>query len=268
MKYLFRRIFTIYNIFPIVIIAMILLVPLGVTDKIGLSRENLLYAILSVLAIDSLVLRVGVLRDIGDAVSSLTTAVRLSHRELFIPAGSNSVKLHEHIREANQIILCGITLNRTITTHSEFLLDRINKGCKLKIAILNPDLSLHGVHCAAKSSLNLQSVDLIATHIDTTLKTISSLYDRVDPRRRKNIQLYFVDFPPPYSIIAINGNETQGIIQVRLYGCKVDPGNIPLFWLRDPQENWFRYFYAQAVKMVECGGEPIMLPLKAARDAR
>ena len=248
-----KKVFNLRNLFPAIIIVAALLVPLGIYSRIGIEKTDIIFALFGILAIDMIVERAGLLAKMNEILQTVLAIISQEKNEFFVSRDIAIAPLAHYLKDAHEIYMCGITLGRTITTFSSLIQERVEKGCKLRLAFINPDPDSAASQTAARRSLNLDTAQLMATHVDSTIASLQSLYRQTDSKKRHNIEVYLLEYPPPYKIISIDGKGDRGIIFVELYACKVAPSEDPVFIMTNEKYTWYKFFYNQVRKIVKSG---------------
>jgi hypothetical protein len=249
-----KRIFNLKTVFPLMIIIIAILGPLGILELFGIKEGKLIIALIGFLALNNFIERVVILQNIEEKVTNIDL-FKNSNSE-FLSFDKGLPDINNFINGNKEIILGGFSLYRTLTTYENVFINAIiKKKVKITFCLLNPEIQSPGLIVASKRSLNFPTPNNLATNVLSSINKIQSIYENLPTNRKKYLRLFLLDFTPPYSLISIDGGEEYGVIFGEIYSLKVSPTDSPAFVLRKANIKWYTYFYKQAKELIKNGHE-------------
>ncbi len=246
--------FRLEHVFAITVIIVALTVVLGWHKAIGLESDDVMIALLGILGIDMLVERVGLLRRIRsnsdyvrEAMGRLENSARgFTTYELGMPA------LGSAFTTGREILMCGITLGRTLTSNVASMRQSAAAGARIRVAIIDPDPEAGVIEQSCRRSLVITSAEDLKRHLDVSVGSLKSI--RLAGR---NVELRKLSFVPPYSIIAVDADEPHGRIYIEWYCYKIKLDEAPALELVPSDGHWYQFFLRQVRSMLDGADELI-----------
>jgi hypothetical protein len=171
-------------------VTVIAAVTVAFLNLIGIAKplaEPLILAVLAILAASTISNR-NMLNKSLNRMEQLTTGVLLDQ----IPSGRE-----ETLRDAKELWMTGIALNKTINTHHPLLEEKLKKGDRIKVLVVDPD----GISCQLLPKRKYQHTtkDEVRKYIRLTLTSLCRL--RESAPAPTGLEIRVLDFPPPFGII-------------------------------------------------------------------
>lgn len=167
---------------------------------------------------------------------SLDTLNR-SHAGLFQEKMPPSME--SDLRNARELWLIGVTLNRTINTHYSVLEQKLARGDVVRVLLVHPDG--HSPEMLERREYKARySVDRIRHLIRDSLDDLCNLQQRFS-----GLDVRVIDYPLSYGGILINPNSDGGILYLEHYPFKVPGGSLPKFVLEAKNGRWYTFFKAE-----------------------
>jgi hypothetical protein len=181
--------------------------------------------ILSLLAVDTLVERIGIVEKIEDSISSLGTAASLLRDRSELPS------LRDLAGSGSEIAACGVTLVSIVGPSHDFLAARLAEGARIRLLLLDPNSAAYRAWHEAQR---------IATPEDTkiTLRTLEPLVTAW-----KNIEVRLSPWHLPVSLVMVDSKQDAGRMIVEFAFTAISlpmRPHINLTRRREPQ--WFSFF--------------------------
>jgi len=241
-----RRLLSIRNVAPIVIIFIAVSASLGVKPfGIQYSIDQVVLGLLALLAIDAMVERLDVLARIEEGVDSLKAAVHPA-----IPSDAflkrRDIRQFETLLQdaRSEFCVAGITLDTTATL-VELMVARLRSGCRARILAIDPTGSALE-HVARYFSSNPA---FIAERIRSNIRLISSNFLRVP---QGSFEIRVIDIPLLTGFAIADAAEPTGRMFVQHYAYWAGVGGSPLIELsRQKDKLWFPEYLLEFEKAWE-----------------
>jgi len=203
---------------------------LSLIDVIQLSiAEEVVIALLALLAADALSERLSVLERIESKLSCLSKPGGfLSDRSTQMPP------LEEYLQGAKEFLVVGGSLAGLVPEYRDYFRE-ISNGCALRFVLFDPD------------SPALESVaKWVGTQPEIFRKEIEIARSMLDILKAggANIEVRMSNAIPSLTVMVVDGSQPHGKIRVSVnpYGCP--PARRPFFELtRKEDERWYRLFH-------------------------
>lgn len=151
--------------------------------------------------------------------------------------------IKEKLQYAEELDICGVTLNRSVREYLDVFEKKLNDGCKIRIMMIDPQ-SIAPQHAEAKSYVT----DAEAYHnkIATTIGFLKNLNKK---KHSGTLLVKLLPFDPSFGMTIINGNDINGFLACEIYQhISIDPS--PAFLLNAKVDKyWFGFFKDQYQKM-------------------
>lgn len=205
---------------------------LSLIDFIKLSTsENIVIALLALLAIDAFIERLSVLEKIEDKLSNLSNVQILKKRV-------DLLKPTEQAKHASEICILAVSAVSIISPYIGFYKNKMKGGCNLRVILLNPD------------SLSLETWNLLVTHTytknhtESTLGALAELMSDKEASGKCEVRLLNVFLP--YSMFCVDMSKDSGIIQVEYHPYKLPVDDRPHIHLTEfNSPYWYNYYRHQ-----------------------
>lgn len=240
-KHFSKRLFTLRNLAPMLIILGAIIGSLGFTPfGIRFTNEQIILALLAFLAIDSLVERLDLLSDMEEGIRHIRNAVTAKvNASLFFKKGVDFPRMEQLIKDARKDIwIAGVTLTSTMAITGE-LVEKMLDGCNIRILALDP----RGKRFDMASEYFNVNPEYAADRIELTLRNI---YWRLAQPNNGSFEVRTIDNILSTGYLIIDPESQSGWMNVRLYLYGWGAKNAPLFTLRRSEDpNWFEIYLSQ-----------------------
>lgn len=204
---------------------------LSLLDVYKLSvSENIVIALLGLLAADSLIERLNVLERLDARIGKLATGQLLRSRR-------DMLSVREQTEHASEICIAAVSAISVSIQNAKFFETKVRKGCRVRVILLNPVNPVLEVW-------NMQNRFTSAeTDIKSTLQTFSSL-QQIKSKGKFEVRLSDVFLP--FSMVATDMQRQTGTMIVEFHGFKVALDERPHILLT-AQDNpdWFKHYKLQ-----------------------
>lgn len=198
--------------------------------------ENIVIALLALLAIDALVERIGVLERLELAIGVLSGELQLRQREE-IPA------VEMQSERASEICMLAVSAISLASRKASFFEQKLRSGCKMRIILLNPESS----SLATWNSQNRFTTAI--TDIGSALNTLGELSRN---QGKGHCEVRLLNVFAPFSMFATDLANESGNMVVEYYGYKTANSERPhVFLTRKNNPMWFDYYANQFEKAWE-----------------
>ncbi|MDX2216021.1 MAG: hypothetical protein SFY66_22340 [Oculatellaceae cyanobacterium bins.114] len=219
------------------------------------STDDLIAAVLAVLgllALSEFIERYRRLNAI-EKVSKQTLALLENRLAEHPSALSFFVKLpniENHIKFANQIDMCGVTLTSTINRQLSNIRERLKQGATVRILVADPE------SLALKMS-DLRSEDPSGEYyrqkLETTLQDLEYLHNhqtRLGADAKGKFEVRLLQFAPSFGFFSFDTHHSNGIVIIEMYPHVSGWGAEPCFDLTPKRDGgWYGYFVDQFEQM-------------------
>lgn len=175
-----------------------------------------------------------------DRVTTLDTKMSQRHPsldDLFITRGKLPT-FQQQLEDAQSIDICGMSLLAVAATYRGYLLDRVKRGCTLRLMLLDPD--------------NEQLMQMVEpfipdhdVHKHTTAISLALEYLNRDPALFNSdlVQIRLYDKPLAHALLMVNRNRPDARLRVEMYMRMSEPADSPGFYIHKQDEpRWFDIF--------------------------
>jgi hypothetical protein len=234
-----RRVLTLPNVVTIVTIVVGVAASAGLTEDLW-SNEKVLIALVTLVATQLLLDRVGILTAIYDRVGGRTRGHWVEMRPRSDPQFE---RFAEFAKDASEILVIGIDLGFAANADAWFLKEALERGVNLKLLMVNP--SGRGEFAKVINAHDERNVDpshLVHDHIAGARATLKTLASLASPTARGTLEVRArADIPNP-TMGMVNPRSRDGRIRVELKPYKKNHGDVPYFVL-DRSSDWYEVFY-------------------------
>src|SRR5271157_5948153 len=199
------------------------------------------------------IISAAILATLGLLASSLLT-IRRSVRPTLDDLFNTRAQLptfEEQLADAQSIDICGMSLLAVATQHRGFLLEKVARGCKIRLLLLNPDNeSLMNMIAPFVTALTpeqyptavQQHTKAVEQHTKAIVTSLSFLTS--EPILYNSVRLY--DYPLAHAMLISNRNMPNGALRLEMYMHTRLPADAPGFYiLRKDEPGWFNLFAAE-----------------------
>ncbi len=212
---------------------------LGLLGVIQISVvEGLILLAIGLLAIDALTERIQILSRIEIALQRIQRP-KSTAESFLVSSYSQIPPLSERLLSARQLWVSGTNLTHLLTHHEEMLLKSIiQRGLEVKFLIASPESPL----VDEMAIMNYpESTDPLERFNVTLNKTSVQLQDLIEKAPSSQIEIRYLKHYPLQSLLIIDGDLSDGEIQVMLYKHTRTP--IAVFLLQSSSDTqWYRVF--------------------------
>jgi uncharacterized protein YqcC (DUF446 family) len=204
------------------------------------SAEEIIIALLALLAVDALNERLSFLERMGQKLGDLCAEMgKLPLGDIKLKKRSVLTGTVEGIsRDAHCLHILGLNLQGVIS-HSLGFFERMatNPRNKLKFLMVEPGSA--AMESAPGFELDTEER---AQFIQTAVKKMKKLLEN------DNVELRYTSVAPPFSLLIFDPGESGGITQVELYPYKTPVDERPHFTLTQDKQPWYDFFTQQFEK--------------------
>jgi hypothetical protein len=214
-------------------ILLAILVIIGVESPKWLTSLNL--TLLALLAVSILGIRQQ-LEKINVALTQTSNG--------FLQKEWSKQEVDKELKEAENILLIGVSLSRTIRTNLSLIDLRLQQGAKIKVLLVDPSSAAAQI-AANRLPVSVNS-DRICNDIRNSLLSLESI-----ARIRKGLEIRVLNNPMSFGGIFLDTTTSKGIIYIEQYSFKMPYEDIPKFVLRPDDDFWYNFFADQVLILWE-----------------
>jgi hypothetical protein len=214
-------------------IAIVVAIALSIANIFGIASQSLLASItLAVLALLAIT-------NLGNR-HRLESALNKNNNDFFIKKFPET--LVDDMIKAKELWLSGYNLTRTIVTHMKLIEEKVERGEKVKILLLDPKAA---ALTYANRTLHYTVAD--EQHRQWIENTLNNLH-LIAKSNKSNIEVRLIDFPLSFSIKAMDIMTPSGKIYVKMYEYRVKTEG-PRIFLTTKDERWYEYYRDQILAL-------------------
>jgi hypothetical protein len=236
-----RRLFSLRNVAPIVIIIGAIIGALGLTPfGIKFTNEQIILALLAFLSIDSLVARLDLLANIEQGILSIQNILApKTTADIFLRKRSNFPRMEQLVDEAvSEIWVTGVTLNTMVTLIGSFE-SKMKQGCNVRFLALTPD----GEALQSVAKYFSDAPNDLSSRISSNLTIMAT---RLRSVGKGSVEIRTLDRVLTTGYFITDPSKVKGRMIVQWYLYKTDTSDAPLFELsKDEDSRWFNIFMKQ-----------------------
>lgn len=146
--------------------------------------------------------------------------------------------LEKQIEDAESIDICGMSLLAISTRHRKMLLSKVEKGCKIRLLLLNPNNeSLMQMVSPFIGSLT------IAAHTRAIFTSLDCLTSDSDFFNSERVEIRLYNYPLAHGMLIINRDTRRGKLRVETYMSGNMPADAPGLYIHKNEEPaWFEFY--------------------------
>ncbi len=215
-----------------------LLASFGLLDNFT-SREGIVLGVLTLLATQLLVDRVGILSDIrSDLLGKRKFVVELKPR-----TDSSFERFSDFAKDAKEVFVVGIDLGFLANADAYFIKSALAAGADVKLMVCDPTSGpALGSVLDAHDERNHSGLPPVHDHLKTASSTVATLKALSDETNAGRLEIRArVDIPAP-SLTMVDPRSRSGRIRIELKPYKNNHGEVPFFVI-DRSNIWFDVFF-------------------------
>jgi hypothetical protein len=192
--------------------------------------EDIIIALLALLAVDALIERLSLLEKIEAKLGGLLVGQTLRKRDRLPP-------VEEQASHASEICVAAMSGIALISRHYGFFEKKLKSGCSIRIILLNPA-------CSALQTLDLLSkVPVARTDTTSSLEYLRGLLQLHGTNGRCNIRLSNVFLP--FSLFAVDLSKESGSMVIEFLTYRMPFSERPHIFLTQAESPYWFDFYKQ-----------------------
>ena len=196
-----RKLFGKRNLLVITTVIIGILGIFDIPQNLGVPTDKLILGLLGLIALESIIMNIGYMEDIQNAVLKLDAKVSQPNLDEIMgsPAGKFNFAILSN--DATNILACGISLAGFIMSEATLIRQLAIKGCHLKFVFTDIDVPFLG-HWDMNTPVHL-SEEVAKSDIRGGMSRLAQIYNSLDGTHRKNIEARSCIGIPHYSGIRI-----------------------------------------------------------------
>lgn len=213
---------------------------------ISYETDQIILGLLALIAIDTLVERLDLLRNIDNTSTKALDMIQTiaSPDAESVLRGRQTMYVIPKATRAREIWACGYSLITMIRENESYLANRLDDGCSLRFMMLNPDIEivawLDGI-------ITPQPGELIGD-IRSSLARLERIVATAKRSSKSRLSVHLLKTLPSYSIVVVDRNTPEGWVQVGIYPTfhkqPIDASR-PHLVLSNPSGVWYQFFCSQ-----------------------
>lgn len=232
------RVFSWGNLVALVTILIGVLASFGLLDKFT-TREGVMLGVLTLLATQIFVDRVGILSDIR----SHLLGKRRFEVELKPRTDPSFERFSDFAKGAKEVFVVGIDLGFLANADAYFVKSALAEGADVKLMVCDPTAgSSLGRVLDSHDERNQSGLPLVHDHLKTANSTVATLKALADESNTGRLEIRArVDIPAP-SLTMVDPRSRNGRIRVEIKPYKNNHGEVPYFVI-DRTSVWYDVFF-------------------------
>lgn len=154
------------------------------------------------------------------------------------------VEVKTDIQHARELWLVGFNLSRTITTYVRILDEKLLRGDKVKILLLNPESD--AAHYCNRTMSYPMKLESFRENIRSTI----TLLVQMKGSKSKNFELRVIDHPLPFSLYGVDIKQPGGKLYIKLYEYRAKTDGVR-FILSSRDDFWYEIYQQQLMSFWE-----------------
>ena len=218
------------------------------------TSENIIIALLALIAIDSLIERLNILKRIeikltkvDDITERLNILKKVELKLNQLPQVSalrkraDVIHMTQFAKTASSIHVLAISGYSIINTYQDFYEKKLKEGCNLKFLLLSPKSQ----YLDAYKQLNRENiVAVVKNHIDSSLQILVPLTKKSKVKGECQVRVSEIFFP--FSLVGIDLGKETGMINVEYHSFKAALDKRPHIIIeKDINPYWFDFYKEQ-----------------------
>jgi hypothetical protein len=196
--------------------------------------EQIIIALLLLLAADALTERLSILERIELNLGKQKHYIQIESRSEF------SAPFDLRLQTAQEVWLLGKNLIGVTSSYHSFFGDKARGGCNLRFLITDPDFYMNN---DSPESWHGTGSKTGRRNSEIALENFRRIMQTAGPSGVDKVQIGYLPFPPPYSLLITDPEESRCKVQLEFYTWERKPHKRPHFVLtRDIDEFWVNYF--------------------------
>jgi hypothetical protein len=216
-----KKVFRRENVLVVLLVAGALLGVIGVPQNIGISSDQILLALLGVLALDMLIERLGYLDRIETHIADLENKIqpRVSADNLFRSRGELP-PFTLWLQQSDEIWVAGKNLFGLVAAYGRQIEQAAKSGKRFRFLVTNPD-SLSLMKVIAVGSFAHPT----APSVEQLLREVLAHFERLCKNTPKGaIEIRLVDHVLTNTYLVVDGKKPHGQMVVEMYNYKISTG--------------------------------------------
>ncbi len=243
LQHVFRR----DNILVAILVIAAILGVVGVPQNLGITADQLLLALLGVLALDTFIERVGYLERIEGKIKDIYNKMDPTQSlDAVFHARTDLPPFTLWLQQSEEIWLAGPSLSSLITTYGRQIVQAAKLGKQFRLLIANPD-DTHLWDAMATGSFTYPSATALQQLAKGTLERAGRAAEDA-PKGTIDIRVISYVFKSSYLIA--DGTKPHGKMIVEMFGYKISAGErLHMLLLRATDPNIFSFHLQQFESM-------------------
>jgi hypothetical protein len=239
MKEAFRRVFKRQNVLILFLIVSAFLGTIGVPQRVGITSDVIVMALLAILALDMLIERLGYLERIEEKINSIEASKRQPVAQDLLYSRQEAQDLRTSLAHAKEVWFTGRSLVNVLDFSNFFEELAREHHCRFKFLLPDPKEVtgelMYGERWAIQFNANIK-------------KALSNLNELKASVGLDLIEVRVLKHFPSLGLTVIDGQQRFGRIIVQMYPYACQGFERPLFDVR-AGDKWYRIYYDHFVKM-------------------
>lgn len=150
--------------------------------------------------------------------------------------------LHEQILDSEDLYFIGVTLEKTIINYYSHFSEKLKKGHKIRILMVNPDSN--ALDIAETRNFTPTNSDSTRVKMKQNINSLCLLMEKF----RDNISVRLINNSLTHGLVGVNMGKKNGQLFVEHYPYKTIGGSLPKFVLKkgENMDRWYTFFQDEA----------------------
>ena len=236
-----KRVFTLSNLVVLLTVALGVAASAGVTDSFYPSQKVLI-ALVTMVAAQLLIDRVGILRSIHDRVVGANDGY---HIEMLPRSSRGFERFADFARHADEIMVVGVDLAFMANADAWFVQKALDRGVTIKLLMCDPSAGVEVQEMLdnhdERNIRTPQGLRVVHHHIPTAAQSLLKMRSMMTATTRGSLEIRArTDIPSP-TISFVDPQKRHGKVRVELKLFKKNHGDVPYFVVTRSSE-WYDVF--------------------------
>ena len=258
MRRLLARLFNRRNLLSIITVLVGVLGLFDIPQNLGLDTDKVVIGLLSFVALESIIVNIGYLENLGDSVRRIEKKVVTPNLDEIVAPRAGRFEFADFIEDAEDVLVCGISLTGFILSQIARIRQLASRGCRVRFVVIEPDVPFLG-HIDLNAPTQAGE-KVVRSEIRGGLARLARVYDSLSEPARNSIEVRTYGGIPFYSGIKISAQSRTGnVIWVSFYSYGQASGERRCLLLNPVASPRTFAFYSESLEILWNGSDPIDL---------
>lgn len=160
--------------------------------------------------------------------------------------GDFTQELDQNIKESNDLLFIGVTLERTLNTYYSIFHEKLVNKHRIRVLLVDPNSK--SLEVALTRNYSPSDVNQTRNNVNFTIYKLCELKKQTSG----NLEIRVIDNSLTHGVVGVNLAKPEGILFIENYPYKTIGGSLPKFVLKDG-DKWYGFYKKEAEILWENG---------------